>query len=216
LVLVGIVGLTGASAGVCELDFDKVIITQGGFGWTAVRSAVDETPGADSHVFGDFAVPPDRDVRYRARAVKDTGPVVGQWVHSLAASWSVDEGVWFKSITNPERNINLKLAAPPSVTRPQRRGLFPVAGAARSVAVSDVRSAREVEFVVQTTTEAEADALVTLFDNDPVVLVHAAETYRFDAGYWSLGDLDEVHLSRYVGIPYRRWRVRGVEVDAPA
>jgi hypothetical protein len=215
-VLVGIVGLTGASAGACVLDIDNVTITQGGFGWQAVRGASDETPGADDHVFADFEAPPDRDIRYRARAVKDTGPVVGQWVHSVAASWSVDEGVWIKAPDAPGLNVNLKLAAPPSVSRPQRRGVFPVAGSSRSVTVSDVRSAREVEFVPQTTTEAEADALVSLCESADVVLVHAESAYRLDPGYWSLGNLDEVHLSIDADVAHRQWRVGGVEVDAPA
>lgn len=215
-VLVGIVGLTGASAGACVLDIDNVIVTQGGFGWQPVRGASDETPGADDHVFADFEAPPDRDIRYRARAVKDAGPVVGQWVHSVAASWSVDEGVWFKVATNPELNYQFKLAKPPSITRPQRRGVFRPAGARLAVTVADLRSARETEFVVMTPTEAAADALEAILDNTNVVLVHAASIYRFDPGYWSLGDLDEAHLSRWVGAPYRHQRLPAVETDAPA
>jgi hypothetical protein len=82
------------------------------------------------------------------------------------------------------------------------------------VTVTGTRGARQSTFVFRTTTEAEADALDALCDED-IVLLHFPESVRIAPGYWSLKDLKERSLVRYGDFPYRDWVVQAVEVDAP-
>lgn len=215
VVTVGIVGQTGAAAAVCTLDMDSVFLTQGGYGWNPVRGASTLVPAANSLTVLDFEAPPDRQVRYRARAIKAVGPVYGAWVYSPSlVEWTVEEGVWVKSVTNPNLNLHTTLAVPPAKTRRIRRGIHAPLGEAHRIVASDVRHSRNVEFVFQTPDATEADMLDVLSE-EAVVLIDMPEVYRFPSGYFSLGDVEEVHLSRVGEMQWRRWKVDAVEVAAP-
>jgi hypothetical protein len=208
-------GGVGATAAAGSVRFDTVHFTRNWEGEVAVRGATDITPGADQVTFFDYEMPPELDATYVARAVKADG-TVGAWVQSEQdVSWSVvGTSVWVNALDDPSLNRQFALSAAPSATRTQRRTVFPIDGSQYPVVVSDVRSARELTFEFQTETEAEADALLALCEED-IVMIHAPAGFQVASGYWSLGDLQEVHLSDIKAIDHRRWRVDAVEVDAP-
>jgi hypothetical protein len=208
-------GDTGAVAAAGSVRFDTIHYTRNWMGGAIVRGATDVTPGADQVTFFDYEAPPEMTLTYVARAVKDDGSVGEYVVAEQDITWSVvGNYVWVNALDDPSLNTKFKLSAAPSATRTQRRSVFPIDGSPYPVVVSDVRSARELTFEFQTTTEAEADALLALCEED-IVVIHAAEDFRVASGYWSLGDLQEVHLSDIKQIDHRRWRVDAIEVDAP-
>jgi hypothetical protein len=212
---ISIVGKTGASGAVCLLSIDNFYMGTDPT-WTAVRNVTDVAPVSDQVTLFDYEAAPDSEVRYRSRAVK-SDDTLGDWVYMTepSLSWSVvGNYVWVNALDDPSLNTKFKLSAAPSATRTQRRSVFPIDGSPYPVIVSDVRSARELTFEFQTTTEAEADALLALCEED-IVVIHAAEDFRVASGYWSLGDLQEIHLSDIKQIDHRRWRVDAIEVDAP-
>lgn len=215
---VSIRGEAGASGAVCALAVDDFYMGVNPV-WTPVRGAVDVAPVADQVTLFDHAAPPDTELRYRARAVNSTG-ALGDWDWIVGfVSWEMDGGVWVKSIADPGRNVKVRLAEPPSMTRDRDRGVFKILGAKYPVVVSDrVRNARVIDFTFLTRTDAEAVALEALCEDvDDVVAIHAPAATRLAPGYWSLGELVEVDLVRFrAGFPYRRWRVTGTEVAAPA
>jgi hypothetical protein len=212
---VSIVGKTGASAAVCLLSVDNFYMGKDP-AWTPVRGDEDVAVVSDLVTLFDYEAPPDSELRYRARAVKSDG-TLGDWDYTAEPflSWTVqDSRVWLNALDDPSLNRQFKLSAAPSATRTQRRSVFPIDGSPYPVVVSDVRSAREITFEFQTDTDDEADDLLALCAED-VVVIHAPEAFKVASGYWSLGDMQEVHFSDLKSIDNRRWRVDAVEVDAP-
>jgi hypothetical protein len=212
---VSIVGGTGASGAVCLLAVDNFYMGKDPT-WTPVRGVEDIAVASDQVTLFDYAAPPDTEVRYRARAVKDDG-TLGDWDYTPEPflSWEVvGNKVWVNALDDPSLNTQFKISAAPSATRTQRRAVFPIDGSPFPVVVSDVRSAREITFEFQTATDDEAAALLALADED-IVLVHAPESFGVASGFWSFGDVQEVHFSDLKPLDNRRWRIDAVEVDEP-
>lgn len=212
---VSIRGETGASAAACIMAVDDFGMYRNDE-WVAVRGAADVTPPADQATFFDYEVPPDTATRYRARAVAADG-TIGNWTVYTAGTveWTFERGVWVTPVEAPHLKVKVAFAAPPARRRKQRRGVFEVAREAKPTVIADVRSAREDDFVFQTVNEAEANGFIAAVDY-PVLLVQCPATSRFDSGYWSFGEVEEVHLDRWIGIPHRRWRVSpATEVLSP-
>jgi hypothetical protein len=209
-----VVGLTGASGAVCSVKFDTAHFTRNWGGGVAVRGATDVTPGTNQVTFFDYEAPPDMDLSYVARAVKDDG-TVGEWVYSAEdISWTLERGVWVKSIDDPTRNTLLRLVEAPEPVTPWRGVDIEIDGDPYPVTVTGTRGARRQTFIFRTNTETEADRLVALCDAD-IVVIHAPGTVRVAPGYWSLKDLKEQPMVRYGAFPYREWSVQAVEVAAP-
>jgi hypothetical protein len=207
-----IFGSTGAVGVAALMAVDDVYVAVNGLGFHPVGGVPAVVPPADQATFYDYYVAPSTPTRYRARAIRSTGPVVGRWVRALGTQeWAMTSGVWVKSALNPARRVLVKLAQPPEPVWQQRRGVFPVAGSASPMVVTDVRSLRETDFLFQTATESDAVQLLRAFE-DRIVAIHLPTTHRVAGAFWSIGDVKEVRLNRYGPLPYRRWQVQATEV----
>lgn len=153
---------------------------------------------------------------YRARATRIVSglPITGAWVQSSPqVAWSSTD-FWIKAPNAPALNSSFLVRRLPDPVRKVRRGVFPVLGG-RTVAISDARQQTSGELLVQTTSEAHADALLALIE-EPVLLFQSPPDQRFGSRYVSVGDVTEMHLDGRVVLALRHFALPYDEVAAPA
>lgn len=181
--------------------------------WRPLRNV--PTPGTNSVVVYDFEAPPDTSLQYRARAIKTDGVTVGDWVTSTVTTLTIGGGIWLKSATNPNLNVQIRyLAEPPGPTRADVASVtYPLDSALAHVAVGK-RRGRVGQFAFITETAEQAAKLAAIV-NEPAVLVHTPASWRFPPGWFHFGDLPEGYYSLSADEQWRRWDVDYVEVLAP-
>ena len=216
VVQVEIVGLTGATAGACTLDADRVTCKSMMDGWVDVRNASVILPNTNQGIYFDYEVPPHVFTLYRARAVKSTG-TVGSWVYSEdLLTWDTEWGVWVKSITSPNRNVQLYVHKSFNIDHGSRRGVFHPIGAKNPITVTDVRSGPHIPVSFLTSTEDEYERFMDLIQDD-IVLLEFAPKWRIPGRYWSLGPIQEVRPVRWGHTLFRSWVADdAIEVDRPS
>jgi hypothetical protein len=210
-------GGASASSSVCTVDVDGVLAYAGGSGWNTVPYTPGITPGADDITYYDYDAPPDRLVRYRARAVKTTGNIAGAWVYDEEpfSSWTMTFGVWIKSLTDFRKNIQLMMTVAPDVDYDERRGVFDILGSSDRTVVSDARSMRSLPVKFLTEDDTQMAAFLALIQEE-TVLIQPAAFYRIAPGYFSLGKVTEGRPVRIAHSAYRVWVANdALEVPAP-
>lgn len=178
--------------------------------WRPLRNV--PTPGADSVTAVDFEAPPDTPLQYRARAIKTDGVTVGDWVLSTPTTYTLAYSR-FTPVGRPDLAVSVRLAEPPSRSRGRREARLEVLGG-EVVYRQDALGPSEGTFVVLTDDEDDAAALEAAAAVG-VVYVAPRALWRFPAGHYRLGNLEEVHLARPLAIGLRHWKVPFTQVRRP-
>lgn len=192
--------------------------TTDGINYTTVRGAstVGITTGCElERVVDDYEFPVGDLITYRIRALTSDGLVLRTFTCQLEVDL---QDVWFKSIGRPFLNQQLHCVLNPSpITRRARNGIFPVVGRSFPVAVTDVRSSREValQVVTQTTTERQ-DLDLLLASGDPI-FVQTPLGHPLPTMYAVIGDSVEARpvRNRLCDADWRLWELPLTEVVAP-
>ncbi len=192
-----LVGLTGAAAAVTAGDFDLVRVFTGGIPeWALVRGATDVPVVADAMSVADFEASPDTEIRYRARAVKSLGPVAGAWIYSTATTWTPAIGIWLKSPTNPNLNVELCPADWPGISESRQVEWFDLLGQRSYGSAANALKGYSGSIAFETVSKAELDELLAILA-EPVVLIHAATGFQLRPFWASLGEVRRA----YEGVP---------------
>jgi len=175
--------------------------------WTDVRFAtyVDCTADADEFEVVDYEVPNATSVLYRARATRivATYPITGAWVESApAVSWTSTD-TWLKVPEAPANNLIGVFRHAVTLSRPARRGVFPVLGASLPVVVSDTRGGPAADAITfRAATLAAAQAIIDVLDAYDVVLIQTPTDQLFGSKYVSPGSVTSVPALDMKSGPY--------------
>jgi hypothetical protein len=189
----------------------------GGTTWEYVRGARDIADTTDQFIVADYEVGNGAAVIYRARATDvnvSNQRLTGVWVTSTSTSWS-STATWLKDPDLPDRNLRVRLAVVPQLTRPRPQVVHRVVNSPSSVVISDVLGKRVGTIVLLTTTLDEAAALETLL-SQATLLLQTPDSHGVGSMYVTCGDVTPERVSRLITDPHRRWAIPVIEVLAPA
>lgn len=186
--------------------------------YTIVRGAseVGITTGcALERIVDDYEFPDNQLITYRIRTYTTSGILV----QTSTCQIEVDlQDVWFKSIGRPFLNQQIYCVLNPSpITRTARNGVFPVVGRSYPIAVTDVRSSRQVALQVVTRTLAQRQDLDLLLASGDPIFVQTPTGHPLPTMYAVVGDSVEARpvRNRDCDNDWRLWDIPLIEVVAP-
>lgn len=192
--------------------------TTDGVTYTTVRGASDIgiTTGCElERIVDDYEFPVGELTTYRVRGRYEDGTVAT----TTTCQIEVDlDQVWLKSIGRPFLNRPIDCVLNPTpIVRRARNGINPIVNRSYPVAVTDLRSSREVplQLVTQTTQERQ-DLDLLLASGDPV-FVQTPLAYPLPTMYAVIGDTAEARpvRNRRCDNDWRLWDLPLTEVAAP-
>ena len=188
----------------------------GGSTWNYVRGARNVADATDQFIVADYEVGNGESVTYRARATRVVSglTITGEWVSSTSTSWS-STSTWLKDPDLPDRNLRVRFAVVPQLTRPRPQVAHRVLNSPTSIVVSDVLGGRSGTLILLTTTLEEAAAFETLVEN-ATLLLQTPPTHGIGSVYFTCGDVTPERLTRLITDPHRHWVIPVVETIAPA
>lgn len=185
--------------------------------YTTVRGAsnIGITTGCELELpADDYEFPVDQLITYRVRSITSDGLVSRSTTCQILVPF---DDVWFKSIGRPFLNQRIYCVLNPSpITRTARNGVFPIVGRSYPVAVTDLRSAREVTLqVVTQTLEQRQDLDLLLASGDPI-FIQTPSGHPLPTMYAVVGDTAEERpvRNRDCNNDWRLWTLPLVEVAA--
>lgn len=183
-----------------------------GIRWTDVRGALQlaVAGGVLQLPADDYEFPADQLVTYRLRTYDVAGVELANETATITPALTVP---WLKVIARPFLNRPVTVQDYSDVERRHRAGVFDVVGRTMPVVVSDVRSSRELDLVLLTSTPEQARELdLVLLSGEPVFL-QIPEGFDVPAGYFHVGDTKQSRPSRKS--VRRLFALPLTEVDAP-
>ena len=187
--------------------------------WQPVWGATGVEPSdPDTFTIDDHALGNSTNGWYRARATRYVGDFVytSDWVTTGPVAWTSDD-VWLKNIEDPTLNRTVELRDPIDGDAAVNRGLHPVAGSERFVAVWDGLKSEQSDIVLKCRTIAEVEAIREMVRQSPVLLLHAPPTMAERSRYVSPGGVRRATASRRTVSPITFVTIAGcVDVDRPA
>lgn len=178
-----------------------------------VRGGVGAPMSGGVFEIDDYEFPTDRPFTYRITSYD--GALVAQATFSTAPISQDIAGVWLKSLTRPFLNRQITVQDISDITQRARLQIFDVVGRSAGIAVSDVRSGRELTLSVSTEDVAASDAIRFLVASGDPLFLHspAAEDELVPTMYAAAGDVSKQLAMRRN--PRRYWQLPLTEVAAP-
>lgn len=186
--------------------------------YTIVRGAseVGVTTGCElEQVIDDYEFPVGVPITYRVRTFTDEGDAAVTTTCQITINL---DDVWLKSIGRPFLNRAMRCVGNPTpITRRARNGVFPIVGRSFPVAVTDVRSGREVPLQVITKTTQERQDLDLLIASGDPIFVQTPLAHPLPTMYAVVGDTAEARpvRNRLCDNDWRLWDLPLTEVAAP-
>lgn len=181
------------------------------------------TPGLPSVTVTDFEAPWDDDIQYTATvhygattATWSAGPIrvssTAAWLIHPTRPWlsvPIDEG---NSAVAGIRSIGTVHRAASVNTHTVLRSRYPV------VTSFGPRLAPTFPLTIHTVTQAEQDDLIALIDDQTPLLLRFPSSMpaNLEAGFYSVGDVDEDRVQQYVGDESRVFTLALTRVASPA
>jgi hypothetical protein len=180
--------------------------------WTTVRGGGAVPVVAQNANADDYEFPVGVAITYRVRGLDAGG--VELFSNTDTITQDLDQA-WIKVPAAPFLNRPVIVADRSDITRPARRGLFPVVGRTLPVAVGDVASSIAYTVTLLTETLAEESDLDLLFASGEIVFLQLPATAQhIPGGYFSVGDTSRRPATTRLSAR-RSWEVPLVEVAAP-
>lgn len=195
--------------------------------WTTIRGGDQfsstgtfvQTWGASTAVIRDYEVPNGTTVSYRAQAYTSTpADLWGSYTSSSSTSWSSSD-YWLKAPHAPTYNTKLvDIAAVTPVQRTRNPKIHAIEGREDPIVVSSpVLHTIAGSIVLQTLTQAGADALELLLEESDVVLLQWPSGDRWGSRYIAAVEASEIRrVDNTAGRMERYWEASFVEVTTPA
>lgn len=171
---------------------------------------------SDQLVLEDYEAPLGVVVTYRIELRTSTGASAGSRT-SNAVTIALGDGnyVWLKDVGEPQRNVRVMAAAPPTWTRPIEQAVYRPAGRRNAVIHSGTRGGYEGELQIMTKSDLEREALHHLIDSGHVLLWQANPGYGIADTYVSVGAVPEARAGGDATDPWRVWSLPMIQVDMP-
>jgi hypothetical protein len=135
------------------------------------------------------------------------------------ASAQVDSSVsWLVHVGVPALSITIRIKELSTRTRKVSRGVFQPIGRRNAVVVTDgARKGNEGTLSLLTLTMPERLDLDEILNDSSVLLLNVPQSngWGVDSQYISIGDVDEVRVTPFLGEAARVWTLPFIQVDSP-
>lgn len=175
-----------------------------------------ETTVSDVLVVEDYEAPLGVPVSYYAETKNSSGVASSTRSSATVTLTAGDINYcWLKDPGQPQRNLQLMVAAPPAWKRAIQQAAYRVRGRRNPVIHSDVRGGLEGDLVVWTQTDAEFAALNQLLDSGNVLLWQVTPGVHESDIYVSVGETPMPRAVPRADEEWREWTLPLTQVDMP-
>jgi hypothetical protein len=204
-------GTTVTTGGVTSIFSSTAVARAGAIdasGSTSVFTGIIHAARIYSGIAGTQVANPNFEIQANnATSFADTATPAKTWTVNGAAEIVVTQTntitpdlteVWLKSIVRPYLNRAVRVVGVSEITRAARNGVFNIIGRSYPIAVTDLRSSRQLNVTIRTSTRAASEELdLVLASGDPVFLHSPPNTDHLwlpSAFYAVIGDTSQARL----------------------